>query len=555
MEGPTFSDDLRRYLALVWHWSWLLISIAIIGGAGAFWASKKTTPIYQSVTKVLINEAPATRSTDYASILTSERLAQTYAQLLTAQPILTGVIEELGLNLSAEALKRAIDVEPVSDTQLIEIRAEDTDPQRAAAILNSLVNVFKIRNQDLQADRFSSSKNSLAQQLDDLDLRINQASESLNTLSNAPADQAERTRLETTLAQYRQIYSNLLLSFEQVRLAEAQSTSSLVQVEAAEPSTAPIRPRTLLNTILATIVGLGAGIGIVALAEALDDTLKSPHDVSRYLGLPVLGFITRHDSSVKLISAAQPRSPVVEAFRSLRTNLQFASVDYPVHTLLVTSPSPAEGKTTVASNLSVVLAQGGHRVALVDADLRRPNVHAITGISNRSGLSTLFVNPRQDVSETLQPTFTPNLSVLTAGEVPPNPSELLGSTKMQEILGKLKDRVDVVVIDTPPLMAVTDSAVLAPKVDGVLLVAKPGSTHMLAANQAVEQLRRVGANLLGVVLNEVDTSRSRYRYYRYEGYHYKYSHYFNEESQNNGSGKPGFRFLGRKNGTPKRATR
>jgi capsular exopolysaccharide synthesis family protein len=189
-------------------------------------------------------------------------------------------------------------------------------------------------------------------------------------------------------------------------------------------------------------------------------------------------------------------------------------------------------------------------VVLVDADLRRPNLHRILDLANRKGVSTLFVQPKLNLDGSLQPTAVPNLFVLPAGDVPPNPSELLGSAKMFEIIGRVKDHADLVIIDTPPIMAVTDSAVLAPRVDGVILVVKPGSTNLGAAKQSVEQLRRVGANILGVVLNEVAINRSRYRYYRYKGYYYHYydTKYYNEDSEKNGNGGKVKVALGAKNG-------
>jgi succinoglycan biosynthesis transport protein ExoP len=266
----------------------------------------------------------------------------------------------------------------------------------------------------------------------------------------------------------------------------------------------------------------------------LDDTLRGPDDVARALNLPVLGMIAQHDAEDgHPVAAFEPRSPVAEAFRSLRTNIQYASVDRPVHTLLVTSPSPAEGKSTVAANLSVVLAQSGREVALIDADLRKPRVHKVMGVSNRFGMSALFVRSQRDLDGSLQKTLTPHLSVLTSGALPPNPSELLGSEKMFDILGQVAEQADIIIIDSPPVMAVTDSTVLAPRVDGVLLVLKPGVTKLAAARTAVEQLRRVGANLLGVVLNEIDVGNSRYSYYN-RGYYHAYQEYYGDSAPRKG---------------------
>jgi non-specific protein-tyrosine kinase len=239
--------------------------------------------------------------------------------------------------------------------------------------------------------------------------------------------------------------------------------------------------------------------------------------------------IIRHNSQANQpVTFSDPRSPVAEAFRSLRTNIQFASVDRPLKTLLVTSPSPAEGKSTIAANLSVVMAQNDRKVVLIDADLRKPKIHILMNLSNRTGISNLFVQNPVQLDGTLQSGQVTGLSVLPAGDTPPNPAELLGSGKMKDILIAVEQQCDIVILDSPPVMAVADSAILAPQVDGVLLVLKPNVTIRQSAVQSVDQLRRSGANLIGVVLNEVDIKRNRYNYYRYRGYLYGSKQYFNQ---------------------------
>jgi non-specific protein-tyrosine kinase len=532
MESYSFTDDLLRYSAILRRWAWLLVLVTLVAGLTGYIISKRTTPVYEAVTTMLINEAPATRNTDYSSIMTSERLAQTYSQLMTKQPILEGVLARLGLTRDVSDLKEAIQVQPVRDTTLIEVRVEDTNPGLAADIANSLVAEFTEQNQELQASRYAASKENLSNRLAEIDAQIQDTSQQIEALSgNDPGGAAsltsERSQLEAALADYRQAYTFLLQSYEQVRLAEAQSTANIIQAEPAVSPERPIRPRTLVNTLLAAIVGFLAAAGLVLLIEAMDDTLKGPDQVANELNLPVLGLISRHNiEDGKPVTLAEPRSQVAEAFRSLRTNIQFASVDNPLRTLLVTSPTPAEGKSTVAVNLGVVIAQGGKHVAILDADLRRPRVHTLLGLANRSGMSDLFVRERGQLDGALQKTETSNLSVLTSGDLPPNPAELLGSEKMTEIVRMVQEQVEVIIIDSPPMIAVTDSAVLAPRVDGVLLVLKPGVTQMAAARQTIEQLRRLGANLLGAVLNEVDLRRSRYYYHHYKGYYYSGREYY-----------------------------
>ena len=341
-------------------------------------------------------------------------------------------------------------------------------------------------------------------------------------------------QLQTTLGLYQQIYINLLNSLESIRLARLQNTPNIVQIEAASPSTEPIRPRPVMNTALAAAVGFMLAAGIVFLIEYLDDTLKTPEDVERKLGVPVLGFVAemqyKKKSAEEVYVSRQPRSPVSEAFRSLRTNLEFAAVQKPIRTILVTSPGPSEGKTTIASNLAVIFSQAEKRVALMDADMRRPRVHKLLGMSNREGLSNLFLNQTRAYSVGRGREDLPHLMVITSGSLPPNPAELLGSDKMNLILEELRGFVDMVIIDTPPSL-VSDAQVLSAKVDAVLIVIQPGKTHAEAAKASLDMFHRAGARVVGVVLNRIPRNRSYY----YGGYKY-YSPYSHNKDYYSGNG-------------------
>ena len=543
----TLQADLRQYIALLLQWAWLIVLATLLAGAAAFITSKLQDPVYQASTKLLINEAPSTTTSEYTAILTSERLARTYSELMTEDPILEAVIEQLNLNLEQdktdgnilEALAAATEVQLIRDTQLIELSVEDTDPEMAARIANTIVEEFIEQNQALQSSRFAESKTNLEEEMARIQGQIHNTLLTIDELGDTPEDKQQRDRLEADVAQYRQTHAGLLQSYEQIRVAEAQTTSNVIQVKPAAAPEKPIRPRVLMNTALAAVVGGMLAVGAIFLMEALDDTIKSPEDVNRHLGLPILGTIMRHEQNDSPITTESPRSPTAEAFRSLRTNIQYASVDYPLRSVLVTSPDAGVGKSTVAINLGTVLAQGGTQVVLVDGDMRRPKLHELFKLKNRVGLSSLIVSHTPFVIEgrlpdgTLLSTSTEGLSVITSGQRPPNPSELLASKKMMDILQALRTNDErVVIIDAPPVMAVTDAAVLSPRVDGVLLVVKPGVTKLEAARQTVEQLRRVGANIVGVVLNSVDPRSSRY------GYYYRYDHeYYHVEDQPKRIGK------------------
>jgi len=328
--------------------------------------------------------------------------------------------------------------------------------------------------------------------------------------------QPQLTQLQTTLAQYQQSYNNLFQSYQNVLLAEAQATSTVVIKNPAVPSENPIAPQPLRSAMLAAVVGLMVAAGIIFLVEFLDDTIRDPQEITRRWGLPVLGMIVSYKSTKgeALITVRHPRSPISEAFRSLRTNLQFAGIETPVRTLLVTSPSPSDGKTTIVANLASVIAQSGRNVVILDADLRRPRIHKMFQLSNRVGLTDQFIRSQDRFDGSLKSTEVANLHAITSGNLPPNPSELLSSGRMSEILKMLSNQFNTVIVDSPPTLLVTDAMVLAQRVDGVLLVVKPSVTKWASLRQAIEQMQQVKANLLGVVVNDVNVGRSRYYYYR-----------------------------------------
>jgi non-specific protein-tyrosine kinase len=277
--------------------------------------------------------------------------------------------------------------------------------------------------------------------------------------------------------------------------------------------------------------------GIVLMSNILDDTIQNPDEFRRKLGLQILGVIdSRAAPKQGPITLAEPGSPSAEAFRSLRTNIIFTSVDTPLRRILVTSPMPQDGKTTIASNLAVVLAQSEKKTLLMDADLRHPSIHVQFGLPNLIGLTDLFVRPLKEFSGVIQNVDA--LTVMTSGGLPPNPSELMTSKTMSHILERLNKSLDLIVIDAPPVLTVTDAAALAPAMDGVLLVVKPGTTKLSALKAALEQLNAVGGRVLGVVLNEVDPAKWRYGYF-YSRYYSEYSHYYKraDTKQNRANGK------------------
>ncbi len=351
----------------------------------------------------------------------------------------------------------------------------------------------------------------------------------LSTGSTAAAtggDTGHLDQMKNTLVLYQQIYSNLLSSYESVRLARLSTTPNIVQVEVASVPQKPIRPKPLVNAALGGVIGLLIILGIVFLIEYLDDTVKSPEDIKVLMNLPVMAFIgdmgvrKNNGSKLEVYVASQPRSPVAEAFRTLRTNIEFSGLDKPIKTLAITSPSPGEGKTTISVNLATTIAQSGKKALLVDADLRRPKVHRFLAIPNRAGLSDILANQRpfQTVRRVWRDTL---LSVIPSGPLPSNPSELLASSRMRDFIAEIQGLSDILIIDSPPIL-ISDTSILASLADAVIIVINPGQTQRDAAWATYEQLKRVNANVIGVVFNRIPKHRSDYygNYRYYSDYYY-----------------------------------
>jgi len=508
--------DLKKYIALFWQWAWLITLAGIVAGLTAFIISRQISPVYEAATTVLVNEAPGSESSDYQTLLASERLTKTYAEMMTKNPILEGTIEILGLDMAVKDLRGMITVNPVTNTQLIETIVESTDPEAAAMIANTVVDVFKAEVEDVQTDRYSQSKANLETQLAEVEAEI----ENYNALAASTDSEADRVAYYAQANQYRETYFSLLELYENVWMSEAQTISSVAVVEPASVPDNPVRPRVLMNTALAGVVGVLLAAGGILVREALDDTLYTPDEVKSHLNLPVLGAIESFSGKKgeRLITIKHPRSPISERFRSLRENVRFASIDNELRTLVVTSPEPGVGKSTVVANLAAVFAQAGVNTILIDSDMRRPVQHTYFGTNNHYGLSDILFDQNIQLEELKLFTPIDNLRVITSGKLPPNPAELVASKRMKSFLAELKSHADLLIIDTPPVQVVTDALSIAPEMDGVLLIIQPGQTHVTAARQTLEQLKRAKAQILGVVLNPLDLKRSQYAY----RYGYKY---------------------------------
>jgi succinoglycan biosynthesis transport protein ExoP len=286
--------------------------------------------------------------------------------------------------------------------------------------------------------------------------------------------------------------------------ARERGSSVLVQTRTALPADSPRRPWLLFNVIGAGTAGLLAGGAVVLARETADTTIRSPYDIVPRTGLRLLGLITpiSGDLSVPVV-VAQPHSFAASAFRSLYSSIKEIGKDRPINTLMVTSPAPEEGKSTIATNLATVMAQAGRRVLLIDADLRRPTLHEKLLVGNLAGVSDLYNRPLGHLQQLVQPTLTPGLDVLTAGPVQPEPARLLDSERILQILHYAQRLYEMIVVDTPPILAVADALILSRHVDGVLFIVRARKTNQQEGKQALDQLRHLDAELTGVVLNDL----------------------------------------------------
>ncbi len=324
----------------------------------------------------------------------------------------------------------------------------------------------------------------------------------------------------------RQLYDALIKRIKEQSVTEEIQTVNVWVIEEAEKPTAPVKPRKLLNIILGLIVGLFGGIGMAFFIEYLDNTIKTPEDVETKIGVPVLGTIPLLEAKEENITEMiirEPQSVYAESYKTVRTAVMLSSSVKPPKNLLITSMGPDEGKTVTSVNLAITIARSGYSVLLIDSDLRKPRIHTIFGLNNLSGLSTFLAGATPNIKTVFKTPFT-NLTVIPAGPVPPNPSELLGSNRMKEMIKILDQSFDILIFDSPPLLTVSDSLILSRLLDGTIIVIKAGKTTFDLVNKGLKMLkgRREGdteTKVLGVVVNSYDIKKGDTYYFKYYSYY------------------------------------
>ncbi|MDP2401496.1 MAG: polysaccharide biosynthesis tyrosine autokinase, partial [Actinomycetota bacterium] len=379
----------------------------------------------------------------------------------------------------------------------------------AAAIANQMAEEFVVWSRETKRENISAA-------VDEVEIRLEDAQEQVLELGRRVQREGKTDELDAELRIITGLYTTLADRLEQLRIQQQLEEGAGRIVSPAVRSDVPVTPNPLRNGALGLAVGLVLGLGMAFLYEYLDNTLKTTEDAERIYGAPVLGMIPlekfEKDEKRRLTIVQHPGSPAAEAYRVLRNSLDFINFEHDIKTLLVTSAAPGEGKSTVAANLAASLAQAGKKVALVSCDFRKPTTEHFFGVQNMIGLSDVLLG-RHTLKAALQRPGDESLLVMTSGKMPPNPSELLGSQKMQALMTELGEWADWVIVDTPPLLAVADPAALARWVDGVLIVSRAGVSTRDAAAKGVEMLEKVGARIVGSVVWGLDATSAGSGYY------------------------------------------
>lgn len=441
---------------------WLIVCATLAASIVlAIVVTAMTTPLYQASTRLFVStESGSSLAEAYQGNRFSQERVKSYAELIEGQTVAQRTIDKLGLDITAGELQEKVTASAKLDTVLINVSVLDESPVRARDIANSLSDEFVVMIRELETPEPGATP----------DARV------------------------------------------------------VVEQRASIPER-PVTPDTTRNIGLGVILGLALGVGLAVLRDMLDNTVKDRATLETITGSGVVGNIPLDKERRKnpAISFDSDRSAISEAFRKLRTNLQFLAVDNPPRAIVITSSMPAEGKSTTAINIALALAEAEHNVVIVDGDLRRPSLHKYLDLVGTVGVSTVL-SGGASLSESLQKTRFPGLTALTSGAIPPNPSELLGSQAAKNLMAELRAEFDYVIVDSTPLLAVTDAAILAAAADGVLMMARFGKTKRDELSHAVGSLEGVGAPMLGTVFTMLPTRGG-------SAYGYGYSYYGGDNAQ------------------------
>lgn len=512
--------DLKQLLRMARQWWWLLLLAPLIGGVTAHYVGSQRTPLYSASATLFISPGSLTPD-NYNSIYASQNIVDTYTTLAQSPAVLDAAAKDLGLpavGASASAAQNSL---------FMHISSVSTDPKRAAAIANAVANEFVKYIQQQSAAESAQVRGKIDAQISDTNQKIADIDKQMGALQanggpKTDADRAKQQSLQNTRDSLVQDVAQLQITARSIDVQVATSQTRLTVTAPAIAPTAPFAPQTRRSTMLGAFAGLMIAIGAVALLEYLDNSVRSSDELSRLTGAPALATIATaskvQPGGRQVYVLSDPKSPAAEAVRLLRANLEFAAAAKPITTLAVSSAGPGEGKSTLTANLGVVMAQAGFETVIVDTDLRKPTQNKIFGVSNDQGLTTLLSHPTQEWQSLAVRVAVPRLSLLPSGPLPPNPADLLSLDRFEEILAQVSAAADVVLLDTSPVLAVSDPLVVATKSSGVLLVCRAGQTRREALRRAAASFHQGDIRLVGIVLNQQKArDEAGYYYYSYYG--------------------------------------
>ncbi len=549
--------ELKDYINVIVARKWIIVGVTLLVTAAALIFSLLQSPVYEAKVMILadINRAAASASDSFLSQIFDDPdlFIQTQAQIIETRTMARDVYDRLQYNYEEAAYKReageeafipdsipsvdelqeAVEVERQQNTKVFQITAVNGDPLLARDIAQAYAEQYILDRQLASIKQIKEARMEVWNNITELENQIAQIAQEAKqyTSENLPPD------LEAEAAQAVSLWGTLYQNYMSLRISEALEQRGLEVIEPAEAGE-KVSPRTARNGILAFFLGLILGVGTAFLVDYLDSSLKTREDFERHYGTSILGEIARvsipegEEEEREIVYFTHPDSPTAEGYRNLRTNIQFLNLEQEIRLIMVTSSSPEEGKTSVALNLGAALSEMGKRVLVVEADLRRPVLDKFLPEAPAKGLTDIIMGAAT-LEDALAGSGHENLELLTSGVKPPNPAELVSSQTMQALLKKLRESYDYVIVDAPPVLAVSDAVAMAPMMDGILVVASHGIANREGARHTMELLGKVEAPVLGVVINNVEMA-GRYGYGYYSPYHY-YSYSYSTSGE---EGKP-----------------
>lgn len=508
-QPPDVEDvDLRRYLRSLRSRKLVIVLAVVAAVATSLGLSLVQERVYEAEARVLlIPRGTSLFRADSALQLDPSLAVQTEIQILESEPVRAAVVDELGPVDKVRA-------DRIGETLMIAVKARSTEPRRAAEAANRYANSYLEFRRRQSLDELLEVGKGIQDRIGEIESQIDAlaAGENAARPGTSRGEDLERRR-ETLESQQRALNDRL----EDLEIEASFNSGAAQLVSEASIPDSPVSPKPVRNTILGSVLGLFLGVGFATLLEALDDSVKTRDDLRVASGgVPVLGAIPELTGDATRGAFVKDGTPAAEAFRSLRTSVQLLGVERPVATLQITSPGSSEGKTTVLAHLGIVLAGMGQRVAMLDCDLRRPRLHELFGLTNSVGFTSILTGEVSALAAAQPVPEHSQLMLVASGPRPPNPSELLSSKRSAEVIFSLQNEFDILLVDSPPVLPVTDSTLLAGWVEATLLVVTAGATTRRQVRDAMELLERVGASVAGTVLNRAGTE-STYGYVYDEG--------------------------------------